>query len=101
MSVQGHIRWAGFWRHYKGGRYVITAIAETHEHNGDLDVVYISCTYGKCVTRPLWRDSRQQDAWLDDVKWPDGVYRQRFVREAEYEEGYFERMFFHESDPKL
>jgi hypothetical protein len=70
------------WRHYKGGRYVVLFVAETHEHNGEGDVVYVSLTTGNIVTRPLTRDSRKQDAWMDDVPWPDGVKRQRFLPET-------------------
>lgn len=64
--------------HHKGGHYLMVGIAETHEHNGDKDVVYISLKYGKMVTRPLRRDSRNQDSWEDIVDWPDGKRRQRF-----------------------
>jgi hypothetical protein len=73
---------AGVYRHYKGGRYVMIAIAETHEHNGNRDVVYISLTRGTTVTRPFYRDSRDQDSWLDDVEWPDGWMRSRFSPES-------------------
>lgn len=92
MSAIGHASWAGFWRHYKGGRYLVLGVAETHEHNGDLDVVYLSCTTGKLVTRPLRRDSRDQDSWADDVSWPDGQQRSRFIQESEYDVD-FEKMF--------
>jgi hypothetical protein len=67
------------YRHYKGGKYVLLMTAETHDHNGDEDAVYLSLTTGKIVTRPYRKDSRNQDSWLDSVRWPDGVYRQRFV----------------------
>ena len=80
-------------RHYKGGRYFVVAIAETHEHNGDKDVVYISLKYGKYCTRPLTRDSRAQDAWTDKVQWPDGTLRQRFIPDDEQPLDFFEKMF--------
>jgi hypothetical protein len=67
------------YRHYKGGKYVMLMIAETHEHNGDEDVVYLSLTTGKIVTRPYLRDSRGQDSWRDEVIWPDGIKRERFI----------------------
>lgn len=70
--------------HYKGGRYVPLLVAQTHEHNGDMDVVYISLTHGSAVTRPLQQDSRKQDAWLDSVKWPDGKMRARFQPEQDF-----------------
>jgi hypothetical protein len=65
--------------HYKGGRYLQIGIAETHHHRGEYDVVYISLTYGKMVTRPLHRDSRNEDSWTDEVLWPDGMARARFM----------------------
>src|SRR5277367_5310413 len=67
--------------HYKGGRYVLLFVAETHHHNGDLDAVYVSMTTGKIVTRPYNRDSRNDDSWTDAIAWPDGVLRQRFILE--------------------
>lgn len=77
FSIVGHVH-----RHYKGGRYLVQCLAETHNHNGDIDVVYISLTYGKAVTRPFQRDSRNEDAWTDTVTWPDGKVRARFVKES-------------------
>ena len=67
------------YRHYKGRKYVMLMVAETHEHNGDEDVVYLSLSNGKIVTRPYRKDSRNQNSWLDPVCWPDGVFRQRFT----------------------
>jgi hypothetical protein len=72
----------GRYRHHKGGLYLVIGCAETHNHNGDIDVVYVSLTHGKLVTRPLKRDSRNEDSWLDEIVWPDGVGRTRFVPEA-------------------
>lgn len=65
--------------HHKGGRYFVITTAETHKHNGDIDVVYVSLLYGKARTRPAVRDSRNEEAWFDEVEWPDGVRRTRFV----------------------
>lgn len=72
----------GLYRHYKGGRYLVIAVAQTHEHNGDVDVMYVSLTHGTYTTRPLQQDSRKQDSWLDLVEWPDHKIRPRFIREA-------------------
>ena len=69
----------GLYVHKKGGTYLLVCVAEMHEHNGDLDVVYVSLKHGKFVTRPLRRDSRKQDSWLDIVEWPDCKKRERFV----------------------
>lgn len=87
------IEWVGAWRHYRGGRYLVIALAETHAHNGDIDVVYYSLREKHNVTRPLKQDSRKQDSWTDMVKWPDGQTRRRFVREAEYPQGFFDTLF--------
>jgi hypothetical protein len=73
----------GVYKHYKGGRYLLICEAETHEHNGDIDVVYLSLEYGAYRTRPRRRDLRNQDSWDDVVMWPDGVERLRFMRLAE------------------
>ncbi len=73
------------YRHYKGGLYFVLFTAETHNHNGDIDVVYFSLTHGKNCTRPLRQDSRKEDAWLDGVEWPDGVVRQRFITEGAFQ----------------
>ena len=70
--------------HHKGGRYLWIGLAETHAHNGDYDVVYVSLSHGKMVTRPLRKDSRKQDSWQDEVEWPDGVVRSRFCLETEF-----------------
>ena len=69
-------------RHYKGGRYLVTGVADTHNHNGDLDVVYVVLSSGKLCTRPVKQDSRKEDAWTDEVRWPDGRTRKRFVPEV-------------------
>jgi len=73
----------GRYVHFKGAKYLLLIVAQTHNHNGDLDVVYISLDHGKAVTRPLCFDSREEDAWLDRVEWPDGKIRQRFVHESD------------------
>lgn len=70
------------YRHYKGELYLPVAVAERHTHNGDLDIVYVSLTHGKHCTRPLRRDSRDEDSWLDDVMWPDGKLHPRFSLES-------------------
>lgn len=72
----------GRYRHYKGGLYLLIGVAETHHHNGNFDVVYVSLSHGKLVTRPLTRDSRDEDAWTDSVEWPDKSWRRRFTQEG-------------------
>lgn len=73
----------GIYRHYKGPKYLVIACAETHQHNGDIDVVYISLEgprAGQYNTRPMEQDSRAQDSWRDVVMWPDDVERHRFIK---------------------
>lgn len=70
---------SGTHYHFKGGTYVVMCVAHTHNHNGDFDVVYFSIAHNAYNTRPLVRDSRNEDSWLDIVEWPDGVKRTRFV----------------------
>jgi hypothetical protein len=78
------------YRHYKGGMYLVIAVATTtHNHivgcvHGERDVVYVSLTHGTIVTRPLWRDARDQDSWTDIIEWPDGKKRNRFSSESEF-----------------
>lgn len=83
----------GVYRHYKGGRYLVLMVADHHDHDGKKDVVYVSLTTGKPHTRPLTRDSRQEDSWTDKVKWPDGYLRNRFVQDDEQPIDFFKNMF--------
>lgn len=73
---------AGLHYHYKGGEYLALHITETHNHNGDRDIVYVSLTTGKIVTRPFKQDSRKEDAWTDLVQWPDGQKHARFTHHS-------------------
>lgn len=72
----------GLYRHYKGPLYVVFAIAETHEHNGDRDVIYSSLTNPRPVTRPLERDSRNEPSWLDMIAWTEDMTMSRFMPES-------------------
>lgn len=72
----------GRYLHFKGDYYLLLAIAETHQHIGDWDAVYIVLRTGKFCTRPLYFDSREQAAWQSSVVWPDGVARSRFILEG-------------------
>jgi hypothetical protein len=67
--------------HFKSGVYLPIAVAQTSDHNGDEDVVYVVLATGKITTRALRQDSRKKTAWLDEVRWPDGVTRPRFIME--------------------
>jgi hypothetical protein len=74
----------GPYRHFKGGLYTVLFLAERHTHNGDVDVVYIPLTpeHGRMCTRPFRKDSRNEPAWLEEVLWPDGQMRARFMPET-------------------
>jgi hypothetical protein len=80
----------GLYRHYRGGLYLVLLVAETHNHNGDLDVVYASMERGAWRTRPANRDSRNEDSWNDTVEWPDGQMRRRFLHECDETKHLFE-----------
>ena len=76
----------GLYRHFKGGLYQVLFSAQTHNHNGDVDVVYYSLTHRTWCTRPLRRDSRDEDSWLDWIQWPGGSLGvSRFVPEEWYQ----------------
>lgn len=60
----------GLYRHYKGGLYVATGLAVSHEsfESDSPDVVYHSVTYGRLTYRPLAKPG--EDSWSDQVQWP-------------------------------
>jgi hypothetical protein len=63
------------YKHYKGGLYTVLFVAEetTNARKGNNGgVVYVSHTYGKIKYRDL-------DEFIEEVEWPDGVKRSRFV----------------------
>lgn len=64
------------YTHYKGGRYTVLLIVEesTNARKGSVGVVYVSLTYGKIKHRDLAE-------FVEEVEWPDGVKRPRFVPE--------------------
>jgi hypothetical protein len=63
------------YRHYKGGLYTVLFVAEetTNARKGSSGgVVYVSHTYGTIKYRDL-------DEFVEEIAWPDGVARPRFV----------------------
>ncbi len=66
------------YAHYKGGRYLVLHIAEesTNARPGSKGVIYVSLTYGKIKHRDL-------SEFTEEVEWPDGNMRPRFVLEEE------------------
>lgn len=64
------------YKHYKGGRYTVLHIVDesTNARKGNKGVVYVSLTYGKIKHRDL-------NEFVEEVLWPDGVKRPRFVLE--------------------
>lgn len=75
MSGMEGIQSGKTYKHYKGGLYTVLFVAEetTNARKGSNGgVVYVSHTYGKIKYRDL-------DEFTEEVEWPDGVTRQRFV----------------------
>ena len=64
------------YKHYKGGRYLVLNLSEesTNDRIGEQGVIYVSLTYGKIKHRKLAE-------FIEDVGWPDGKRRPRFVLE--------------------
>jgi hypothetical protein len=64
------------YKHYKGGRYLVLHNTEesTNARQGELGVVYVSLTYGKIKHRDLAE-------FTEEVEWPDGKKRPRFILE--------------------
>lgn len=60
------------YRHYKGGTYTLLYLAENSERREETVVVYVSHKRRKVLVRPA-------DRFFDEVTWPDGVVRQRFI----------------------
>ncbi|HYC34394.1 MAG TPA: DUF1653 domain-containing protein [Candidatus Paceibacterota bacterium] len=61
---------------YKGGHYTVLHIVDesTNARKGNKGVVYVSLTYGAIKHRDL-------DEFIEEVMWPDGVKRPRFIEE--------------------
>jgi hypothetical protein len=66
----------GEYRHYKGGRYYVLAVAEHHETRAPM-VLYFSFDHGTFNIRPLYGSAGDPDGWLDPG--PGGVERFTFV----------------------
>lgn len=64
----------GIYRHYKGGLYAVLGLA-TNTTNGPMDgakmVLYYSLAKQRIFTCPI-------EQFVERVKWPDGVERERF-----------------------
>lgn len=63
----------GIYRHYKGGRYRVLAVARHHE-TGQPYVVYQSLERGSVNVREF-------ENWSDDVELKDGNFAPRFALE--------------------
>ncbi len=75
--LDGKVLQCGVYRHFKGGRYYAQKLA-LHSETEDLHVVYHSVETGKVFVRPL-------ALWVEEVEWPDGQRRPRFVLETQVE----------------
>lgn len=62
----------GSYRHYKGGTFTLLYIAENSNQRDQQMAVYVSHLRRKVLVRP-WSD------WTEQVVWPDGVTRDRYV----------------------
>src|SRR5262245_21876031 len=64
----------GIYRHYKGGLYRVLGMIRdsTNATAGRWLVQYVSLTYGEVHARHV-------DEWLEDVEWPDGEVRSRYI----------------------
>lgn len=62
------------YQHFKGGLYTVLFVVEesTNARKGGKGVVYVSHTYGTIKYRDL-------DEFIEEVVWPDGNTRSRFV----------------------
>lgn len=65
----------GKYRHFKGGRYLMLTLA-THSETEERLVIYLSMSTGDTFARPI-------QMWTEEVVWPDGIKRARFIREEE------------------
>lgn len=66
---------SGLYRHYKGGVYQLIGLA-AHSETGEALVVYVSLD----ASLPGFRMRvRPRSLWDDDVEWPDGNTRPRFI----------------------
>ena len=64
------------YRHYKGGRYIVLHIARdsTNNRDGNKGVVYFSL-----AKRTV--NYRDVSEFTEEIMWPDGVTRPRFIPE--------------------
>jgi len=69
---QHHPPRVGVYDHFKGGIYLITGYSIWASGKGEKVIEYTSLLFGT-------RATRLQSEWNEVVKWPDGVYRTRFV----------------------
>jgi hypothetical protein len=64
------------YKHYKGGRYYVFCISEesTNVREGNRAVVYFS------LDKAIFHH-REPAEFVEEIEWPDGVRRPRFVLE--------------------
>ena len=69
------------YKHFKGGEYRLLFEARDASSHGDEEkdtmMVYVSLGCGRSEPGTIW--IRPQREWNENVKWPDGVTRPRFV----------------------
>lgn len=72
----------GFYKHYKGPIYFVTSVGTLDEHghgNADAPRIVTYESTQSCNVDGLARHRWEKD-FIEDVFWPDGVTRPRFVR---------------------
>jgi len=65
----------GFYRHHKGGKYILLGVANdsTNARSGNKVCIYLSTE----VNQGLY--VRDLTEWNEEVEWPDGIRRPRFI----------------------
>ena len=63
------------YQHYRGDCFRIVSCALSSEDSATWKVIYRSLSTGKVWERPL-------DKFTDEVRWPDGVHRDRYMQAA-------------------
>lgn len=64
----------GFYRHFKGGLYFLERVAMNSENPAQHLIIYTD-QMGICWARP-------SAMWNEEVRWPDGSWKPRFVKET-------------------
>ncbi|MCW2957605.1 MAG: hypothetical protein JWP18_408 [Solirubrobacterales bacterium] len=75
MSGRGAAVRSGVWQHSKGQLYLVLGVGRFDEDD-DVVVIYVRL-YPRPGGQPI--SVRRQSVFLEEIEWPDGVRRPRFV----------------------